>query len=108
VVQGNYFEVDNVISSQSTGVVNTSAGSVGLAFGSNFYYPATTYTPITYSAAGTAIPACSSSNFTNHVPALVSDSTACTNGTTYTSGGSTACILQCNGTNWIETGAGAY
>lgn len=59
-------------------------------------------TLITYSAAGTAIPA--ATNY-RHRTACVTDSTACTSGTTYTSGGATTCLLQSDGTNWKETGA---
>ena len=57
-----------------------------------------------YSAGGTAIPACSAT-YARYF-SCVSDSTACTSGTTYTSGGSTACLLQCNnaGNAWKETG----
>lgn len=107
-IANSYFEVDNVLGSQSTAVINNAAGALGLAFGSNLYFPASTYTPITFSAAGTAIPACSSANFTSHVQALTSDSVTCVNGTTYASGGSTQCIVSCNGTNWIETGTAVY
>ena len=57
-----------------------------------------------YSAAGTAIPAAAAAN--NHYRACVSDSTACTSGTTYASGGATACEVWSNGSNWIESGSG--
>lgn len=56
-----------------------------------------------YSAAGTAVPAATT---TPHARLCVSDSTTCTSGTTYVSGGSTACELWSNGTNWIESGSG--
>jgi hypothetical protein len=56
-----------------------------------------------YSASVTAVPSASS---VTHGRLCVSDSTACTSGTTYTSGGSTACELWSNGTNWIESGSG--
>ena len=59
---------------------------------------------VIYSAAGTAIPAASSAN--NHMRACVSDSTACTSGTTYTSGGATACEVWSNGSAWKESGSG--
>ena len=57
-----------------------------------------------YSAAGTAIPAAASGNA--HYRACVSDSTACTSGTTYTSGGADACEVWSDGTDWIESGSG--
>ena len=57
-----------------------------------------------YSASGTAIPACATAYA--HAAACVSDSTACTSLTTYTSGGSTNCHVHCNGTNWLEDGFG--
>jgi hypothetical protein len=59
-----------------------------------------------YSAAGTPLPTCNAGE--NHVRLCASDASACTNGTTYTSGGSVACIVNCNGTNWKETGGGCY
>lgn len=57
-----------------------------------------------YSAAGTALPACSAT-YARYFE-CVSDATACTSGTTYASGGSTACLLQCSnsGLAWKETG----
>jgi hypothetical protein len=42
----------------------------------------------------------------NHYRICVSDATACTSGTTYASGGGTACELWSNNTNWIESGSG--
>jgi hypothetical protein len=57
-----------------------------------------------YSAAGTAIPAAASGNA--HYRACVSDSTGCTSGTTYTSGGADACEVWSDGTDWIESGSG--
>ena len=61
-----------------------------------------------YSAAGTPIPACAAAY--ERYFSCVSDSTACTSGTTYTSGGSTACLLQCSnaGTAWKETGVACF
>ena len=57
-----------------------------------------------YSAAGTPVPTCNSGQ--THQLLCVSDSTACTNLTTYTSGGATNCHLHCDGTNWKEDGFG--
>ncbi len=57
-----------------------------------------------YSAAGKAIPAAASGNA--HYRACVSDSTGCTSGTTYTSGGADACEVWSDGTDWIESGSG--
>jgi hypothetical protein len=59
-----------------------------------------------YSVAGTAVPSCSSA--LAHQTICVSDSTACTSGTTYAGSSSTKCKLQCNGTNWLETGGGCF
>lgn len=108
----------NVIDNEINGYTKTAAGNL------DYTYPGTNGAPIRvfdgpaqydsfgprlyYSAAGTAIPSCASSlagQFT-----CVSDSTACTSGTTYTSGGSTACLLQCNnaGSAWKETGINCF
>lgn len=57
-----------------------------------------------YSAAGTAVPTCNASHA--HLRVCASDSTACTSGTNYTSGGATACELWCNSANWVESGSG--
>jgi len=59
-----------------------------------------------YSAAGTPLPTCNAAE--NHVRLCASDATACTNGTTYAGSGAVACVVNCNGTNWKETGAGCY
>jgi hypothetical protein len=56
-----------------------------------------------YSAAGTPVPSATS---ISHGRLCVSDSTSCTSGTNYTSGGSTACELWSDGTNWKESGSG--
>ena len=58
-----------------------------------------------YSASpGPALPACSPLRARQF--ACVSDSTACIGGTTYASGGSTNCLIECNnaGTTNVETG----
>ena len=34
------------------------------------------------------------------------EATGCTNGSNYASGGSTHCLLYCNGSAWVETGSG--
>jgi hypothetical protein len=61
-----------------------------------------------YSAAGTSIPACSST--LARYFACVSDAKACSSGTSYASGGSTGCLVQCNnaGTSWKETGLSCF
>ncbi len=51
-----------------------------------------------------AAPTCNSGE--QHARVCVSDSTACTSGTDYASGGSDACEIWCNGSNWIESGSG--
>lgn len=52
-----------------------------------------------YSAAGTAIPACSATYTGYH--ATVSDASSPTYGGTYASGGAVYKIVLCNGTNWL-------
>jgi hypothetical protein len=59
-----------------------------------------------YSTAATPLPACVAAE--NHVRLCATDATACTNGTTYAGGGSTSCVVNCDGSNWKETGAGCY
>ena len=107
----NYYEIDANLGSKSNAIFGPAANLAGLAgnyFGDAFStvgsgnpFP----THPTYSAAGTAIAACDTTPYHYKKSACVRDSTACTNGTTYTSGGSTTCSVECNGTNWIETGA---
>jgi hypothetical protein len=111
---GNYFETDSNYGSYSTHLVSSTSGAAGFQIGTqegsgNFfvgngtwYYGPSNPMPV-FSAAGTALPA--STGITIGERAMVSDSTACTAGTTYTSGGSTQCVVISNGTNWIETGA---
>ena len=65
--------------------------------------PELQYTKI-YSIKGTPVPTCDTP--AAHSRVCVSDATACTSGTTYAGGGSTACELWCNLTNWIESGSG--
>lgn len=107
VITGNYFESDTNFQSQSNGVVPATP-ILGVRVSDNYVAPASGYTLQTFSAAGTALPTCSTSAKIEHQTATVSDSTACTIGTTYTSGGSTRCNVTCNGTNWVETGAASY
>lgn len=56
-----------------------------------------------YSAAGSPLPTASTST---HARACVSDASVCSNGTSYVSGGSAACEVWSNGTNWIGSGIG--
>jgi hypothetical protein len=65
--------------------------------------PKLQYTTI-YSVNGTAVPTCDAA--AAHSRVCVSDARACRSGTTYAGGGSTACELWCNQTNWIESGSG--
>jgi len=58
-----------------------------------------------YSGSGSTKAPTASAN--THGRICVSDAAACTSGTTYAAGGgSTACELWSNGTNWIESGSG--
>jgi hypothetical protein len=72
-----------------------------LAVGGMAKHPIETFSAI---YAGGSIPSCSMDY--NHARICTSDSTACTSGKAYVSGGHTACELWCNGTNWIESGSG--
>lgn len=95
------FNYDWTNPSNSTGVINQVGGLVN-PFGPGG--PAGIY----YSAAGTALPACAAAY--KRYFACVSDSTLCTSGTTYVSGGSTSCMVQCNnaGSAWKETGVQCF
>lgn len=101
----DYFEADSNLSSLSTAVSGNTVGMIGIKFGSNFYTPAYNYTPVTFSAAGTALPACSTSTNVNNLTANVTDATQCNYGATYASGGSTKCSVTCTAGVWTE-GAG--
>lgn len=102
VVMGNYIE--------QNGFGFTMADSGGAA-AATVYEGNTDYDTVTsqivFSVATTPLPICIRGPLAHSVT-LVSDATACTNGTTYTGGGATQCRVQCDGTNWIETGAGGY
>lgn len=115
--RGNYAESDSggTTGSQSTGIYsaspffgNSNILSCDLSLTANYFNQGgsgVAPTPLRFSAASSPIPTCATKAGVNHVSTCVSDSTACTNGTTYTSGGSTMCRVDCNGTNWIETGS---
>lgn len=49
---------------------------------------------------------CSNTTTGFNTETCATNSTACTNGTPFATGGSTHCRLYCNGTAWVETGAG--
>lgn len=105
LVAGNYFEIQPAFTMADSGGPAAATTYVG-----NVDHGATGHgspAQIVFSVATTALPTCA--GILAHLPpVLVSDATACINGTTYTGSGSTACMVQCNGTNWIETGAGGY
>jgi hypothetical protein len=102
LVAGNYMESDS-----GAPYDNSQLRAVGATLLSN--YNVNPWTLPTYQASGgQALPACNSTNRIDHMSAVVSDSTECTNGTTYTGGGAIQCVVNCNGAAWIETGAGAY
>lgn len=107
----NYVEVTSSVltpvwRSLSNGAVSKTIGTLGLAITpSNFFNGG--FVPVRYSAAGTALPSCSQTYYSTI--ATVSDSTLCTNGTTYTSGGTTFCNVFCSSSgSWIETGAASF
>jgi hypothetical protein len=107
-IRGNYFEPDNVFGGKSNAVLTNVAAAIGCEWGNNKNFFNAGIPPyLTFSAAGTPLPACSASSAAlNASTAYVTDATACTSGTTYTSGGSTACKVLCTGGNWVETGYG--
>jgi hypothetical protein len=107
-ITGNYFEMDTVFGSNDVGAINASSNWADVSFGSNYFLPNNLNAKQLYSAAGIAVPACNSGAYVWHQTLTVSDATACTRGTTYTSGGSTQCDISCSGTNWIESGAATY
>lgn len=57
-------------------------------------------------AGGYSPGSCTNSITGDDTSVCTTNATACTNGTTFASGGSTHCRLYCNGSNWIESGAG--
>lgn len=110
LIASNYTEVDTNFGSQSTSTYGNRTGMLGITYLANFQYFPSTYTPLVFSASGTVLPTCDNfgASVTYQTTATVSDSTGCTLGSTYVSGGSTRCNVQCNGTNWIETGAASF
>jgi hypothetical protein len=101
-LHGNYFEDD----ANNTPTSNQSTYWSGAEWYNNiFSVDSNAFLPL-FSAAGTAI--AGSATTIGHAKQCVSDSTACTSGTTYVSGGSTTCLLQNSGSAWKETGAGCY
>jgi hypothetical protein len=109
-ITGNYLET-TCNGSGSTGFMNFVSSMAGTMNIQGNYYSqicASIAAPtFHFSVAGIALP--SASNLNAHGAfACVSDATSCTAGTTYAGSGSTACQVQSNGTNWIETGAGCY
>lgn len=109
-VRGNYVEVNSgVLDSQSTTAFGNTGGMIGMDVGGNYVQGSGNYVPVTYSAAGTALPSCTNSNYIGNFTATVSDATQCLNGTTYVNGGTYTCRVTCNGTNWVESvGSGPY
>lgn len=113
LITATYFEETPVLNSKSSAVLrpglNTAnaAGAVGLKFRDNHVIIGT-YTPMVFSAAGTAVPTCATFTAPEGQSLEVSDSTECVGGTTYTSGGSTACYITCVGSTWKETGAAKF
>lgn len=64
------------------------------------------YSQISFSAAGTALPAANNAAILTRHPVPVSDATTCTNGGTYVSGGLLHCMVVTDGSAWHSTGAG--
>ena len=108
VIEGDYFEVDGIAGSLSSSAFGNTAGMLGIRIGSNYYATPSSYVPLVFSAAGTALPSCSASSaITNNATATVSDATQCVSGATYTSGGSVRCSVTCTGGNWVENFGGS-
>lgn len=106
-ISGNYFELDNALGSQSYNTVPmtpNAAGSVGIHWGENIVNSAGSSRPPIFLTSG--LPSCTTGVYVNRKMACVSDATACTNGTTLVGSGSTVCKVQCNTSNWVETGSG--
>lgn len=99
IAAGNFFE--------NGAVCTTTASCANFAywtFSGNIDKNSPVYTP---SYTSSTIPGATGGNAT-HAKTAVTDAAACTSGTTYSGGGSTPCAVQSDGTNWIETGAGAF
>ena len=110
VFEGNYIEVDGLYGSGSTGVINTSAGVIGIRIGPN-YYSNGGFTYPTFSAASTPLPPCSTGTgavSTNHGRATVTDAITATIGAAYVSGGTLRVDVVCIGGVWTSTGAASY
>jgi hypothetical protein len=114
-IRGNYFEVDSVFGSHSNAAVTNVASAIGCEWGNNknFIQPSTeSQIPryLTFSAAGTPLPACSASSAAlNESTAYVTDASACTVGTPYTSGGAastTATFSSSSTTLTVASGTG--
>lgn len=111
---GNYYEKDG--GSSLTGFLNdggqcTVSGVTGLTSDNGVALFASPLLGFHKAFSGTSIPSAVPSPATGpsgnaHTFACASDSATCVNGTTYAPGGSTACLIYSNGTNWIETGIG--
>ena len=103
-----YFEVDTVDGSQSNGWLTPAPGILGLDTGHPFFscIPASACLPITYSAAGNALPTCTTASnpstvISNNLSAVVTDAKLCSPGTTYASGGTGTCQVTCTNNNWV-------
>lgn len=60
-----------------------------------------------YSAAGTAIPGCAAA-YAHDFACVKDETSACTGGNTYASGGGNKCQVQCDGSNWKVNGVLCY
>lgn len=104
LVTGNYFDLSDTVFTMSDSGQDAALAS----FTNNYCYSGCPQVSFEASG-GTALPAANALGTLAHQPpVLVTDATLCTNGTTYTGGGSTHCLVQSDGTNWKETGMGAY
>jgi hypothetical protein len=93
---GNSTSEATTLSEEAAGIVQVGT-TTSNANGS--LWAALLRTATTYSAAGTALPACNTASQGTH--AQVSDATSPTYLGTYTSGGSVIAPVFCNGTNWL-------
>lgn len=111
VIEGNYFEIDSIQGSASTVWLNANAGIIGIRTWPNYLFPAGASTNLpTFSAAGTALPSCSSTDaMINRGRATVTDMTAaCTIGAAYVGGGANRCDVACVSGAWTGTGTASY
>jgi hypothetical protein len=120
VIRNNYFEVNSSNGlGHSTAIFDNSMLWAGTDISGNYYFPGSAAPHFVFQTGGgnyynnMSNFACNNGTGANqfsqviHRGVCVSDAAACASGTTYSGGGSTLCRVECNGTNWVETGTSA-